>query len=152
MKEGSQSEAEQLALDVYVKLHRALNAVQARSNRYFVRHGLTPSQFATLEVLYHKGRMCQKEIAEKILRSGGNLTVVIDNLEKRGFVSRTVSQEDRRENVVDLTDSGRRIIASIFPDHARGITAMFSVLSSKEQLQLGRLCRRLGKAAVSETV
>lgn len=141
----NRSAAERRALDAYVKLHRAVSSVQGRSNTFFAQHGLTPSQFATLEVLYHKGPLCQRDIATRILRSGGNLTVVIDNLEKGGLVRRRVSESDRREKVVELTPSGRALIAEIFPTHATRIRSIMGLLTEAEQEELARLCRKLGR-------
>ena len=45
---------------------------------------LTMGQFGVLEALLHLGPMCQQELGAKLLRSGSNITIVIDNLEKRG--------------------------------------------------------------------
>lgn len=50
--------------------------------------GLTAAQFGVLEILYHKGNLRIGEILEGTLSTGGNMTVVIENLEKTGFVVR----------------------------------------------------------------
>jgi MarR family 2-MHQ and catechol resistance regulon transcriptional repressor len=142
--------AERRALDAYVKLHRAVSAIQARTNSFCGRHGLTVSQFATLEVLYHKGPLCQRDVASKILRSGGNLTLVVDNLEKNGLVERRVSETDRREKVLHLTDDGRDLIERIFPEHAKGIRSIMAALTSEEQTELARLCRKLGRGVQAQ--
>jgi MarR family 2-MHQ and catechol resistance regulon transcriptional repressor len=138
------SAAEQRALDVYVKLHRCTDVLRARSTQFFAEHGLSYSQFAALEVLYHVGPLCQRDIAAKVLKSGGNLTMVIDNLEKAGLVERRPAAQDRRQKVVRLTAKGRKLIAGIFPEHAARITEAVAVLSAREQEQLARLCRKLG--------
>lgn len=49
-----------------------------------------------LEALYHKGPLCKRDIAAKILKSTGNITLLIDNLEKNGLVRRERDNEDRR--------------------------------------------------------
>ncbi len=148
-RRGRRGSSERRALDVYVKLHRAVSALQTRTNAFCSSHGLSVSQFAALEALFHKGPLCQRDLASSILRSGGNLTLVVDNLEKAGLVERRVSVLDRREKVVHLTDAGRRLIARIFPEHSAGIQSMMSVLSEGDQRELSRLCRKLGRA-VSE--
>ena len=141
---GAQPGAEQRALDVYVKLHRCTEMLRARSTRFFAAHDLTPSQFATLEALYNVGPMCQRDVADKILKSGGNLTLVIDNLEKAKLVRRHLSADDRRQKLVALTERGRELMDGIFPDHAARITRSIAVLSEGEQEQLARLCKKLG--------
>jgi len=139
------SPAERRALDAYVKLHRAVSTLQGRTHAFCQHHGLTVSQFATLEALYHKGPLCQSDVARKILRSGGNLTLVVDNLERSGLVERRVSETDRRERLLHLTQEGHDLIERIFPEHARGIRAMLEVLTDAEQEDRARLCRKLGR-------
>ena len=72
-----------LALNTYTKLMRAAESVTNRVNRFMSAANLTISQFDVLEALYHKGPLCQRDIAAKILKSTGNITLVIDNLESR---------------------------------------------------------------------
>jgi MarR family 2-MHQ and catechol resistance regulon transcriptional repressor len=107
--------------------------------------GLTPSQFGVLEALHHLGPLSQSEICGKLLKSGGNITLVIDNLEARNLVRRGRSPSDRRVVTVSLTDAGRELIERIFPEHVRAIVEEMGVLTADEQETLGRLCRKLGK-------
>jgi MarR family 2-MHQ and catechol resistance regulon transcriptional repressor len=137
-----------LALDTYIKLMRAAGSVTARMNRELDRVHLTESQFGVLEVLFHVGALHQCEIAAKLLKSGGNITLVLDNLQKRGFISRQPDPNDRRSTVVDLTDEGRQFIREIFPVHAASITKLLSALTPEQQADLGTLCRTLGRAAL----
>jgi MarR family 2-MHQ and catechol resistance regulon transcriptional repressor len=144
------SARERRALAAYINLLRATNAVSSQAMKHLDAHGLTPSQFAVLEALYHVGPMCLSELARKILRTSGNLTMVVDNLEKSGLVKRTRSSTDRRYFSVEITDKGHGIISSIFPEHASGITRLMARLSSEEQDTLRELCRKLGTAEVIE--
>ena len=132
------------ALDTYVKLMRATESVTARAHRQLSTFGLSFSQFGVLEALYHLGPMSQSEIGQKILRSSGNMTMVIDNLEKRQLVKRERSQADRRFLIVHLTVKGRKLISEIFPSHATEITREFDVLTASEQRTLASLCKKLG--------
>jgi MarR family 2-MHQ and catechol resistance regulon transcriptional repressor len=97
-----------------------------------------------LEALYHLGPLSQGEIGQKILRSSGNITMVIDNLEKKGLVRRERNKTDRRFFFVHLTDRGYNLINRIFPPHAAVIAQDFTVLTAAEQDTLGRLCKKLG--------
>jgi MarR family transcriptional regulator, 2-MHQ and catechol-resistance regulon repressor len=140
---GSKRDAR--ALDTFVKLMRASESVHSDAVQGLSEHGLTPSQFAVLEALYHIGPMCLTEIARKILKTSGNLTMVVDNLEKRGLARRVKAVQDRRFVSVELTDAGRKLISSVFPPHAARIVERLSRLSSVEQEQLAALCRKLGR-------
>ncbi len=132
------------ALKTYVKLMRAAESVTARIHRHLSSTGLTISQFAVLEALYQLGPLSQREIGKKILKSSGNITMVIDNLEKNGLVKRKRNEADRRFFIVHLTDKGYHLINKIFPPHAAVIAEDFGVLTAAEQDSLGRLCKKLG--------
>ena len=138
--------AESRALDTYIKLRRAVNAVNQREGEQMRRAGLTESQFGVLEALHHLGPLCQRELAAKVLKSAGNMTTVVDNLEKRGLVERWREGDDRRVVTVHLTKVGGNLIRKVFPMVVDALVSSFSILSAKDQNQLAALCRRLGTA------
>ncbi|MBP1749775.1 MAG: transcriptional regulator, MarR family [Deltaproteobacteria bacterium] len=138
------SKATAKALNTYVKLMRAAESLTTRIHRNLTEVNLTISQFGTLEALYHLGPMTQVEIGTKILKSSGNMTLVIDNLEKRGLVRRERSKEDRRYFTVHLTDAGKKLVCEFFPAHAGRIAAEMGVLTPSEQEQLGWFCKKIG--------
>jgi MarR family 2-MHQ and catechol resistance regulon transcriptional repressor len=132
------------ALNAFITLARASEAVAARLQRDLAGKRLTTSQFGVIEALLHLGPLCQGELAGKLLRSGASMTSVVEGLEKRGLVVRQRTEEDKRFVRVALTGKGRRLIQEIFPGHAETVTRLFSVLTAEEQEQLRRLCRKLG--------
>ena len=136
---------ETLALNTFIKLTRSVDSLASRLSQRGTQGDLTESQFGVLETLYHLGSMCQNQLAAKILKSSGNLTMVIDNLEKRSLVRRVRDLEDRRKIQVSLTDEGRQLIGQIFPGHVASITEEMSALTPQEQETLGSLCRKLGQ-------
>jgi MarR family 2-MHQ and catechol resistance regulon transcriptional repressor len=138
------TEQERTALDAYIKLTRATESVNQQLHTHLHEHNLTISQFGVLEALYHLGPMPVGQVAEKILRSSANLTLVIDNLVKRGLVHRERRASDRRSVEVSLTDEGRSLIARLMPDHVARIVRAFAALSPDEQKRLAALCRELG--------
>ena len=135
---------EKRALDTFIKLIRAGNTVSVESSRRLSEYDLTPSQFAVLEALFHLGPMCLSELAGKILRTAGNLTMVLDNLEKRGLAKRVSGAKDRRFITAEITQAGRDLIREVFPEHARRIAELMSRLTPGEQEELAALCRKLG--------
>lgn len=135
---------EALALETFVKLMRSSNTISAEVNNYLAKNKLTMSQFGVIEALYHVGPMYQRDLAEKILKTTGNITTVIDNLEKRKLVERQREMKDRRYFKVVLTSSGKRLIKKIFPDYAAQIEKSINRLTMAEQKDLSRLCKKLG--------
>jgi len=132
------------ALDAYIKLSRARKALADQTNGMLAQRGLTESQLGTLEALHHLGPMSQSEIGDKLLVTGGNMTMVLRNLEKRGLVRRQRVAHDRRQLRVSLTEAGGALIADLFPGHASNIVDLMGILCADEQEQLGRLCKMLG--------
>lgn len=138
------NDASKLALNTYTKLMRGAESVTGRVGRKMSDAGLTISQFGVLEALLHKGPLCQRDVASKILKSTGNITLVIDNLEKQGLVRRERSLEDRRFCTIILTDKGRALIEVTFAEVEAAIVAEMGVLTDDEQQTLGRICKKLG--------
>jgi len=143
--QGSQEEKQ--ALDTYIKLMRAADSVTARLTERKTLEGLSVSQFGVLEALYHLGPMHQKEIGRKILKSSGNITMVVNNLEGKDLVERRRDAQDHRFIVIHLTDQGRTVIEQILPNHVAAILDAMNALSPEEQASLGNLCKKLGRAA-----
>jgi MarR family 2-MHQ and catechol resistance regulon transcriptional repressor len=138
------SRKEVTALNTYIKLVRAVESLNQRLYPFLTKYSLTESQFAVLEALYHLGPLNQRELSTKLLRSPGNITMVIDNLEKRNFVKRERGELDRRHYIIHLTTSGKEFIRKIFPEHLNSIVKEFSILNEEEQHQLQRMCKEIG--------
>ena len=138
------SKKEIRALDTYIKLIRAADTLSAGININLLSAGLTESQFNVLDALFHLGPLTQKDLGRKLLKSGGNITMVIDNLEKRNLVKRRRGEKDRRVFFVSLTLPGRRQIENILPEQVSRIKNEMSTLSKGEQNELQRLCKKIG--------
>ena len=142
MAKNQSKKADKLALTTFTKLIRAAETVTADVHGELAESGLSISQFGVLEALFHLGAMCQKDIAQKILKSAGNITMVIDNLEKRGLVKRIRNEKDRRYFDILLTEEGKGLITELFPRHAQRIKQKMAILSESEQHALGDLLRK----------
>lgn len=140
---GSPTEVQ--ALDTWIKLNRAVESLVTRINQSNTMGGLTPTQFSVVEALFHLGPLPQCQLAARVFKSSGNMTLVIDNLEKLGLVARRADPDDRRVSVVDLTPLGKQTVSLIFPLHAAAVARLFEVLTPEEQRTLGELLRKLGK-------
>ena len=137
-------QAQATALSTYIKLMRASESVSVRAHAVLPAH-VTFTQFAALDALLHCGPLYQSELAKKLLKSGGNLTLVVRNLERDGLAACQRDPGDRRYVKVALTPGGRRFIERLFPKVAASITREFSILSAVEQRTLARLCKKLGR-------
>jgi MarR family 2-MHQ and catechol resistance regulon transcriptional repressor len=133
-----------LALSMWVKLVRATSTFGKLTEEQIRSFGLTEPQFGVLECLGHLGPLTLGELSKKQLVSGGNITCVVDNLEKEGLAERIPSTEDRRAIVAQLTVKGKKMFDEIFVKHAEFVARTASVLSEEEQETLSQLLKKLG--------
>jgi MarR family 2-MHQ and catechol resistance regulon transcriptional repressor len=141
---------QETALKLWVVLARSFNAVSARLGENITQHDLTPTEFAILEVLYHKGPLLLGEVQRKILVTSGGITYLVDRLVEKGLVKREECPEDRRARYAVLTPAGTALIRRIFPQHAVAIEEAMSGLSTAEQREAISLLRKLGLAAAAQ--
>lgn len=114
-----------------------------------LEEGLGESDFRVLEVLLHKGPMPVNAIGPKVYLNPGSVSVAVDRLYKKGFVSRVECNEDRRVRTVSLTDKGRQMFVPLFRGHTALITRAFQDVSSEELEQLEAVLKKIGKRAES---
>jgi MarR family transcriptional regulator, 2-MHQ and catechol-resistance regulon repressor len=134
-------------LKLWVVLSRAYQAVARRTEGDIARHGLSPGEFAILEVLYHKGPLLLGEVQRKILVSSGGVTYLVDRLEKNGLVERQDCTTDRRARYAALTARGEELMRGIFPSHAEAVSKAVAGLTEEERAQATMLLRKLGRHA-----
>jgi len=136
------SEKKQLALDLWEKLSKAHDKYKKIQAKQMFAENLTAPQFGVLEILHKTGPVPLKKLSEEMMVTGANITCVMDNLEKEGFVKRIYSKEDRRVILADLTAAGRTKIGSIMPKYTDNITALTSVLNDHEQKELAKILNK----------
>ena len=135
---------EKLALDTFIKLIRSGNSLSSGINLILSKNSLTESQVNVLDALYHLGHLTQKELGKKLLKSGGNITMVIDNLEKLGLVERRRGKKDRRTFTIHLTGEGKNKIKSVMPGIVKFINEAMNILTVKEQNEMQKICKAIG--------
>ncbi len=133
-----------LSLTTWVKLTRAFHTCEKMATSHVKDFGLSYAQFSVIEALGHLGPLKIGVLCSKMLVTGGNMTLVLDSLEKVNYIERVHSKEDRRAINVQLTKKGEELFANIFPKHAEHIDEMLNGLSGEEQKELGKLLKKLG--------
>lgn len=135
------------SLKLFIVLSRAYKAINEHVNKRIQANGLNPTEFAVLELLYHKGDVPLQQIGGKILIASGSITYVVDKLEQKGFLKRVACPNDRRVTYAQISDTGRKFIEEIFPDHAKRINELMSSLDENEKEEAIRLLKKLGLPA-----
>lgn len=135
------------SLKLWVILSRAHASISAHAVAHAADHGLSLTEFAILEALYHRGRMVLGEIQRRILVSSGGITFLVDRLADKGYVVRQECLEDRRAKYVALTREGTKLIRELFPSHARILAEAMKGLTAEQQDEATHLLRALGLSA-----
>ena len=130
-------------LQLIVALGRALKALERGVRPHLVQSGLSLTEFAVLEVLYHKGALRLGEVRDRILVTGASTTYVVKKLEERGLMRRRACAEDSRVVFGELTAKGRALIDEVFPAHVERLQQATAGLSVSQKREASRLLRAL---------
>jgi MarR family 2-MHQ and catechol resistance regulon transcriptional repressor len=134
-------------LQLLIAIARAVKAIEKAVRPHLASHGLAMTEFAVLEVLYHKGPLPLGEIRDRILVTGASTTYVVDKLEERGLMRRRGSGDDKRVVVGEITPAGRKLMGELFPVHVEHLRQIMAALSPQEKRTAIRLIRKLSQHA-----
>lgn len=134
------------SMKTWIQLFRTFNKIRAKESLYIQSFGLTMNQFQILEVLYHRGDLNIGTITKLTMGTPGNITVVVRNLKRDGWISSEADSNDKRASILSITQKGKDIIEKLFPDHAKNFEEYFEVLDDEETQTLFTLLRKLNKA------
>jgi MarR family 2-MHQ and catechol resistance regulon transcriptional repressor len=130
-------------LQLVIALSRAFQALERGVRPQLAEYGLGLTEFAVLEVLYHKGVLPLGEIRDRILVTGASTTYVVKKLEDRGLMRRRTCDEDQRIVFGELTAKGRALIDEVFPVHVERLREVTAGLSVAQKREASQLLRRL---------
>jgi DNA-binding MarR family transcriptional regulator len=109
--------------------------------------GATLPRFDVMAALYDApAGLSMGEVSRRLMVSNGNVTGIVERLEREGLVWRRINPDDRRSQLVRLSDSGRTTFEEMAEAHEGWISSMLSGLSEEEVEQLKYL---IGKAKQS---
>ncbi len=77
------------------------------------------------------------------------MTYVVDKLEHRGFVMRQQDEKDKRNTIIDLTESGKIFFEGIFPSHVATLNQIYQALEPEEVTQLIHSLKKIGYQAMA---
>ncbi|MFA5560824.1 MAG: MarR family transcriptional regulator [Acholeplasmataceae bacterium] len=121
-------------------LLRATNEVQRVLKKDIGTHKLNLTEFGVIEFLYHNNEQPIQGICSKLLMANSSMTYVIDGLEKKHFVKRNLSEEDKRITKVGLTEEGKQYFQTVFPVYAKSLSDLYlSLTESEMDLLIGLL-------------
>ena len=131
-----------LDLKTMIVLNKAIRTIRHFENQAAKQHNLTPTQFSVLETLYSKGNLRIQDLIDKMLATSGNMTVVIKNMIRNGWIFRICDPSDRRSFLVGLTPEGHNKIEAVLPDHIQNIQQVFNILTEQDKEDLIRILKK----------
>lgn len=134
----------QRSLKLFIVLSRAHRSINDIVNKHIAEHGLNPTEFAVLELLYHKGDQPLQQIGGKILLASGSITYVVDKLEQKEYLIRVACKDDRRVTFAQITEKGKSFIEGMFPEHEKRIDDIMSALTPEEKETAIELIKKIG--------
>lgn len=126
----------------WLRLFRICQKIERAHNQHLRSWGLNVAQFDVLTRIGTNPGITQQELANKLLVTKGNISQLLDRMEKMELILRT---QEKRSNVLSLTEQGERLYTCVVPAHEELIAAQFSALSSDEVADLQRLLRILDR-------
>lgn len=146
---SSDVQGDRVAVSVWVRLVKSYNLV-LREVRRRLRGNCTLPQFDVLAQLIREEKgMTFVGLSRRLLVTAGNLTGIVDRLERDGLVYREYDKSDRRVIRVRLTDKGKELTQEILPRHASEVEDILAVMTPEEQMELRELLGKL-KARLQE--
>jgi MarR family 2-MHQ and catechol resistance regulon transcriptional repressor len=141
--------ATRIALDLlytYDVFHQA-------SARYMADFGLSKSSLNILMLLRHGPRegLQLHELGELLLVSRANITGVVDSLEDKGWVERSVDPTDRRVRYAHITSKAEALLDEFMPVHYRHLAALFQDLTPEEKETVSVLLRKARRSMAKHT-
>ncbi|WZH38784.1 MAG: MarR family transcriptional regulator [Microbacterium enclense] len=139
--EVSRLEHAPLADDLGFLLARASAVSQVAGNEALAEHDLKVRSYSVLALAVTGGRPSQRELAAFLRLDPSQVVALIDDLERRGLVTREPDPRDRRANVVAATLEGRKLYRRALADVEAGERRAHVGLSAADRLELTRLLR-----------
>jgi len=134
------------SMATWVQVVKTYNKIRAKELQYIGSFEITMNQFEVLEVLYHRGDLNIGSITKLIMSTPGNVTVVVRNLKRDGYIDSYPDPNDKRASILSITTQGKEIIEALFPQHAKNFESYFEALDEEETETLFMLLRKLHKA------
>ena len=127
-----------------------VSKIHEKGNRFIIEQlkkngadGFVPSHGDILVCLYEQDKMTMKDIADKIHKTRPTVTVLVDKLEKLGYIKREVFEKDNRYTYIYLTKKGQEF-KPVFEQISNDLTDMlYKNLSDKEADILEELLKRI---------
>ena len=147
----------ELSIGVWVRILRVYTVISTEIRKKVGKKGLTLPQLYVLTTIGLQGDMLLGKLGKELLVTKGNITTIVDHLERDDFVIRDQDKKDRRKVWVRLTPKGEQLFEEILSAYEEEFVPLMRCLSHEELKQLSLLLKKMaeglshGKAASRKT-
>lgn len=136
-------------IKAYTLLNQTADAMETVTRRELSQYGLNCNEYAILELLYGSGDQTIHQLGKEIMVTSGSMTYLIDKLEKRGYIRRDPSPDDRRVIFVVITAAGRELLGQVLPSYQAKVEEVFSCFTDEEAQSIIELMEKAKQHAQS---
>ena len=134
---------ENIDISFYNSLKGTYKNLNNKLSTLFSDYNLTVAQFFVLKELYLIQPLSIQEIIDKLDDSSGNMTVVIRNLEKNGFILRRTNTLDERSSLISLTSKGKSTYLELIYKYNKLLSDSFKSINKKDKQVMNMLLSRI---------
>jgi DNA-binding MarR family transcriptional regulator len=138
------------ALRIWLRLLTCTQLIERRvRSRLRARFATTLPRFDLMAQLErHAEGLKMSELSRLLMVTGGNVTAIVDQLEKEGLVERLEEPADRRAFRISLTRAGEKSFAEMARAHEAWVVELLAGMSRRDQDELLKLLAKLKQHAV----
>jgi len=132
------------SLMIWTRLAFTFNLIYQSVVEEFKKENITIPQFEIIACLNRKNGLTLSEIADRLLVTSGNITGIVDRLEREGIVFREREVKDRRVIRAKLTAKGAKIYKKIIPIYKKKVSEILQILTKDEMRSLQHFLKKIG--------
>jgi len=139
-------------LRLWLRLYAATSQIEREMRRFLrTRFATTLPRFDLMAALERAPEgLSMGDLSHRLMVTGGNVTAVVDSLERDGLVARRSPASDRRTSYVALTSRGRAAFAAMAREHEQWIDRLLAKIPDDEIDRLAGLLADLKHGAEAE--
>ena len=137
-------------LKTLIVLFKAYQSMIHQVKLSLINTDLTVKEFTALEVLYSKKELTTSELRDYVLVPNSSMTYVLDTLEKKELIKREKAVDDKRIQLLSLTNKGNDLFKESYEVHFKHMRKFFNELDSHEEKALQNYLKRIGKIAQND--
>ena len=136
IKEEKMPPEHEISDNVLIALRKIIQAIDLNSKRLVKQVGLTGPQLVILQEISRLGNVSVGEVAKNVSLSQGTVTGILERMGKRGLIARQRSNHDKRRVMVQITETGKKLLTNAPPIMQESFLEKFNQLQNWEKTMI----------------